>query len=129
MKLSHTLLVVVLLLASCGGRTQAPVIENPYAVQMQELTSNGVLAMQRERWVAAEHSFVRALQAAELTADPALIAHAWYNLGMAYAERGDKPNALEWLEKFVASAHSKEDAARITTAEVKILELKAENEL
>ncbi len=76
------------LLAACGGRAQAPVVENPYEGLMQELTTNGVLAMQRERWVAAEHSFVRALQAAQLTADPALIAHAWYNLGMAYVAQG-----------------------------------------
>lgn len=80
--------LLLLGLAACGGRTQAPVIENPYEGLMQELTTNGVLAMQRERWVAAEHAFVRALQAAQLTADPTLIAHAWYNLGMAYVAQG-----------------------------------------
>jgi len=79
---------LLLLLSGCGGNTKPPVVENPYEQQMQELTSNGVLAMRRESWVAAEHSFTRALQAAQLTADPVLIAHAWYNLGMAYVAEG-----------------------------------------
>jgi len=79
---------LLLLLAACGGRSQPLQVENPYAEQMAELTSNGVLAIQRERWDAAEHSFARALQAARLTGDPALITHAWYNLGMAYVAQG-----------------------------------------
>lgn len=93
------LLATLLLLTACGGGSREPTVENPYESLMQELTSNGVLAMQRERWEAAEHSFVRALQAAQLTADPALIAHAWYNLGIAYMAEGRMKEADQALHQ------------------------------
>lgn len=104
-----------LLLTACGGRTQAPVIENPYVIQMEELTDNGVVAMRRERWTAAEHSFTRALQAAQLAADPALIAHAWYNLAMAYAAQGrleEADGALQQAEAQATRHHLPVELAR-----------------
>jgi len=81
--------LLLLLLAACGGGAKQTVIENPYAEKMKELSRNGVAAMEKERWEIAETSFDRALQAAQLANDPALIARAWYNLGMLHVSAGE----------------------------------------
>ena len=84
-----TVALLLLLLAACGGGAKQTVVENPYAEKMKELSRNGVAAMQKERWKIAETSFDRALQAAQLANDPALIARAWYNLGMLHVSAGE----------------------------------------
>lgn len=80
-------MVVVLLLASCGG-SHKEVVENPYSNRMKELTRTGVDAMQRERWQVAGSLFERALQAAQLANDQDLIGQAWYNLGVLHISAG-----------------------------------------
>lgn len=77
-----------LLLISCAGSGagKPPEIINPYIGKAQVHTSNGISALQQERWEAAERSFSRALVAAQLADAPKLIARAWYNL--ATAQRG-----------------------------------------
>jgi tetratricopeptide (TPR) repeat protein len=82
------LLSVALMLAACGGSGQKNIIENPYAERMKELSRNGVIAMQRERWLPAQNLFERALEAAQLANDPVLIAQAWYNLGSLHLSSG-----------------------------------------
>ena len=89
MKLHWSVALLLLLLTACGGGGKQVVVENPYAEKMKELSRNGVAAMQRERWEIAETSFDRALQAAQLANDPALIARAWYNLGMLEVSEGE----------------------------------------
>lgn len=76
-----TVVVVLLMLVACGGSGQKFAVENPYAERMKELSRNGVLAMQRERWSVAEKLFDRALQAAQLAHDSDLVARAGITLG------------------------------------------------
>ena len=83
-----TFLSVTLMLAACGGSGQKNIVENPYAERMKELSRNGVVAMQRERWLPAQNLFERALEAAQLANDPVLVAQAWYNLGSLYLSSG-----------------------------------------
>ncbi|MCF7820925.1 MAG: hypothetical protein K9M17_00625 [Mariprofundaceae bacterium] len=82
-------LAAMLMLAACGSSGQKNPVENPYTERMKELSSNGVAAMQRERWLVAERLLERALQAAQLANDPDLIATAWYNLGTLHVSAGD----------------------------------------
>jgi len=92
-------LVVMLLLTACGGGGNREVIENPYAEKMKLLSRNGVAAMQKERWKIAESSFDRALLAAQLANDPALIARAWYNLGMLHVSAGELEKGTVTLKR------------------------------
>ena len=98
-----TLLLVTLMLAACGGSGQKNMVENPYAERMKELTRNGVVAMQRERWLPAQNLFERALQTAQLSNHPLLIAQAWYNLGTLHLSSGH---------------HEKGEAALLKSAEI-----------
>jgi len=110
MRLSVVLLLL-LLQASCGGGSGSSggsgkaVVENPYREKMKELSRNGVAAMQKERWAIAEKSFDRALQAAQLSNDPALIARAWYNLGMLHVSSGALKRGESALESGMAIAN------------------------
>jgi len=101
------LLASVLMLASCGGSGQKNIVDNPYAERMKELSRNGVVAMQRERWLPAQNLFDRALQAAQLANDPVLIAQAWYNLGSLHLSSGsdDKGEAALRQAAEVAGEH------------------------
>ena len=74
-----------LLLLSCAATTGSKTAElsNPYILQAENHTSNGMAAMQQERWDAAIRSFSRALTAAQLADDSALITRSWYNLAAA----------------------------------------------
>ena len=92
-------LSVVLMLAACGGSGQKNLVENPYAERMKELSRNGVVAMQRERWLPAQNLFERALQAAQLSNHPLLIAQAWYNLGMLHLSSGNDEKGEVALKK------------------------------
>ena len=103
-------LAAVLMLAACGGSGQKNSVENPYAERMKELSSNGVAAMQRERWLVAERLFERALKAAQLANDPDLVASAWYNLGMLHVSAGDDQKGEAALKRAfsVAEQHQLE---------------------
>ncbi len=96
--------VVLFVLASCGGGSQKQVVENPYAERMKELSRNGVIAMQSERWLSAEKLFERALQGAQLANDPALIAQAWYNLGVMHISSGQAERGHADLARSVSIA-------------------------
>lgn len=88
------LLFILLLLSACGGGHQAAEdISNPYAERMRELSRNGIIAMQRERWDLAERSFDRSLTAARLANDRVLIAQALYNLGILYSAKRELEKA------------------------------------
>ncbi len=103
-------LATILMLAACGSSGHKNMVENPYAERMKELSSNGVAAMQRERWLVAERLFERALQAAQLANDPKLIARAWYNLGMLHVSAGDDQKGEAALKRAssVAEQHQLE---------------------
>jgi tetratricopeptide (TPR) repeat protein len=103
-------LATLLLLAACGSSGQKNIVENPYAERMKELSSNGVAAMQRERWLVAERLFERALQAAQLANDPNLLTRAWYNLGMLHVSAGDNQKGEAALKRAfsVAEQHQLE---------------------
>jgi len=101
-------ILVLLLLAGCGGSSGKVAVDNPYTEKMKELSRNGVAAMQKERWAIAEKSFDRALQAAQLSNEPALIARAWYNLGMLHVSSGALKRGESALEKAMAVAKQHE---------------------
>jgi tetratricopeptide (TPR) repeat protein len=103
-------LAAMLMLAGCGSSGQKNIVENPYAERMKELSSNGVAAMQRERWLVAEKLFERALQAAQLANDPDLVTSAWYNLGMLHVSTGDDQKGEAALKRAfsVAEQHQLE---------------------
>ncbi len=58
--------------------------ENPYLVSSRSLAENGLAALRRERWAAAEQAFQQSLQAAELADDMPQVIVAWYRLGVLY---------------------------------------------
>lgn len=93
------LIILTLLLAACGGGKHLDEVSNPYADRMRELSKNGVIAMQRERWDIATRSFERALNAAKLANDRALVAQAWYNLGVVHSAVGEYAKAEEALHQ------------------------------
>lgn len=97
-------LLVVLMLAGCGGSGQKSMVENPYAERMKELSRNGVVAMQRERWLPAQNLFERALQAAQLSNQPLLVAQAWYNLGTLHLSAGHDEKGEIALKKAASVA-------------------------
>lgn len=88
--------IILLLLSGCGGGSRQPEpVTNPYVDRVQTLHASGVAMLQRERWIAAEKTFGRALVAAQLADDSALIARSWYNLGVVHAARGSRQKAEE----------------------------------
>jgi len=87
--------MLLLLLSGCGGGHQAEPVTNPYVDRVQTLHASGVAMLQRERWISAEKTFGRALVAAQLADDSALIARSWYNLGVVRAARGNRQEAEE----------------------------------
>ncbi len=104
MRITHGL-ILALLLAGCGGGGRQEV-GNPYLERAHDFSSDGMAYMQRERWQAAERAFGRALRAAQLADDAALVRLAWYNLGVVRAAM-DK-----WQEAEEAYARSMQLAAR-----------------
>lgn len=88
----HTLLLAAatLLLLSCAAATgnKTEELSNPYILKAENHTGNGMAAMQQERWDAAIRSFARALTAAQLADDTAVVTHSWYNLASAQSSAG-----------------------------------------
>ncbi|MFC1536375.1 tetratricopeptide repeat protein [Pseudomonadota bacterium] len=111
-------LTALLMLVACGSSGQKNSVENPYAERMKDLSSNGVAAMQRERWSVAEKLFERALQAAQLANDPDLIASAWYNLGMLHVSAGNDKKGEAALER--ASSVSEQHQLEVTNMRARV---------
>jgi len=86
-------LVLLLALAACSG-SHAPQPENLYREKARDFTADGMAAMQRERWQAAERAFSRSLRAAQLADDEALVRLSWYNIGIVREAMG-RPEAEE----------------------------------
>ncbi|MDX8402624.1 MAG: hypothetical protein R8K47_08335 [Mariprofundaceae bacterium] len=102
-------LLAALTLAGCGGGKAAHV-ENPYVQRGHDFFADGLEAMRRERWVAAERAFSRALLAAQLADDPAMVRRAWYDLGMARRAAGHRQEAAEALARAAVLARRQGDA-------------------
>jgi len=85
--------LAALLLTACGGGARHATVDNPYLEKSRHSTQSGMNAMQDGRWRYARISFTRALTAAQLTDSPALVARAWYNLGMARRSDGQTETA------------------------------------
>jgi tetratricopeptide (TPR) repeat protein len=113
----QALLVLMLTtaIASCGGGHRKPVVvENPYTSRVQDLTNNGKIAMQQENWQAAERSFLRALQAAQLADNTSLVSQSWYNLGVARAAMGLRLEAEDAYSRAIRLAgRHKHDVMRM----------------
>ncbi|MDX8396126.1 MAG: tetratricopeptide repeat protein [Mariprofundaceae bacterium] len=100
-------MLLLLLLGACGGNIDKPaVIKNPYAEQMKIFSRNGADAMRRERWVSAQSSFERALDAARLAHNSRLLATAWYNLGILHVAAAHPSLAEPSLKEAKTVAHS-----------------------
>lgn len=98
-------LTLTIVMTSCGGGHRKPVaIENPYASRAQDFINNGKIAMQQERWQAAEQSFSRALMAAQLADNTPLISQSWYNMGVARAAMRHKLKAEDAYNKAIGLA-------------------------
>lgn len=105
-------------MSACGGSRAVPKVENPYIVKARQLSKNGMEAMRFERWNAAELAFARALKAAELADEPAMVVQAWYNLGVVRV-RQNKAQAtatLEQARKLAEQNHLQEMAIRAKLA-------------
>ncbi len=98
-----TLFLVVVMLSACGGSNK-PKIVNPYTEVARSHATEGVIAMQRERWVFAETLFERSLAAAQLADEPELIINAWYNLGTTRAAMGKRKEAQEAFSQVISMA-------------------------
>jgi len=96
-----------LLLLSCASATSSKPVElnNPYIVSAENHTGNGMASMQKERWDAAIHSFSRALTAAQLADEPALITGSWYNLAAAQSRAGLTAKAENAYTQAIALSH------------------------
>jgi tetratricopeptide (TPR) repeat protein len=98
-------LLLTVVMTSCGGGHRKPVvIENPYASRAQDFINNGKIAMQRERWKAAEQSFSRALMAAQMADNTPLISQSWYNLGVARAAMRNQLQAEDAYNRAIGLA-------------------------
>ncbi|ATX78736.1 Tetratricopeptide repeat-containing protein [Mariprofundus aestuarium] len=110
---TYALLVaaISLLLTSCisSGSSKTPEINNPYILKAENHTSNGIEAMQQERWNAAERSFSRALSASQLADDTRLITRSWYNLATAYSGANDLTKAAAAYEQAIKLAQRNHD--------------------
>jgi tetratricopeptide (TPR) repeat protein len=96
------LLLLAVAMASCsGGHRKPAVVENPYASRAQDFINNGKFAMQQERWQVAELSFSRALLAAQLADNTALVSQSWYNMGMVRAAMGLQLKAEDAYNKAI----------------------------
>jgi len=101
--LRTTGLIVLLLLAACAHRNEAPDVQvnNPWQKKAESLARSGLGAMDRGQWSVAGMMFERSLQAATLASDDQLIALGWYNLGRARASAGNTDSARHaYLQAF-----------------------------
>lgn len=89
--------VVAPLLFSCASsntNSKTAGLQNPYILKATNHTSNGMAAMQKERWEAAIRSFERALTSSQLADHMQLTIQSWYNLANAYSS-AQKPEKAE----------------------------------
>ena len=114
----YVVIVLLSLLAACGGSSHKDVVENPYSDRMRELTRTGVDAMQRERWQVAESLFERALQAAQLANDQELIGQAWYNLGVLHISSGEEEKGESELMRAASVAQRHQQEVTLVRARV-----------
>ncbi|ATX82821.1 Tetratricopeptide repeat-containing protein [Mariprofundus ferrinatatus] len=108
--------ILSLLLLSCGasGPKKPPEVVNPYTIQAETHTGNGLAAMQKERWDAAERSFSRALAASQLADDSPLIRRSWYNLGTALSGANNLARAEEAYSRAIElSANDHDEPMRL----------------
>jgi len=110
--LRATGLIVLLLLAACAHRSEAPSVQvnNPWQKKAESLARSGLGAMDRGQWSVAGMMFERSLQAATLASDDQLIALGWYNLGRARASAGNIASARHAYLQAVRQADAAGDA-------------------
>jgi len=126
------MMILPLCLSACGGADKvynANEAHNPYLSKTRNNTHNGMVAMQRKRWLLAEHSFSRALRAAQLSNDMPLIIGAWYNLANAQAAIGnlvEADNAFRHCIRLAERHHDKSMYLRSRLA-LALMHLKAES--
>ncbi|HKI62400.1 MAG TPA: tetratricopeptide repeat protein [Mariprofundaceae bacterium] len=107
-RLICAILVLLPLFAACSGKS-ANLVENPYLERARNLSADGMAAMQRERWSAAERAFLRALQAAQLSDDTALVRLSWYNLGVVRTAMDHVDSAAEAFRRSMELAERQGD--------------------
>jgi len=100
---------VLSLFAGCSGKSSQNLVENPYLERARDLSLDGMAAMQRERWSAAERAFSRALLAAQLSDDAALVRLSWYNLGVVRSAMNQMDAATEAFRRSMALAERQGD--------------------
>lgn len=109
------LILTLALLTACASGHKKPEIKSPYVERVQTLTQAGIEAMQRGSWSYAENVFARALTAAQLADDPALVTSAWYNLGVAHLSNGHRQEgirALTQVEELAGRYHDRPNYLR-----------------
>lgn len=127
-----TKLLCALLLAapllSCGGGQSRPLPpENPYMVRTKAFTGGGMMALQQERWAAAEREFSQALLAAQLADHTGLINQSWYNIGVARAAMGKRMEAESAYRRAMelASRYADHELAMRARLAITLLQLRA----
>ncbi len=107
-------LLMLILLASCGGKQTHGVVDNPYLDRAHDFSMDGMASMQRERWSAAERAFSRALLAAQLSDDTRLVRQSWYNLGVVRSAMHHVDEAGEAFRRCIElSGRQGDDVMRI----------------
>jgi len=102
-------LMLLSLFSSCGGKSGQHAADNPYLERARAFSADGMAAMQRERWSAAEKAFSRALLAAQLSDDTALVRLSWYNLGVVRAAMDKEDTATEAFRRSITLSERQGD--------------------
>lgn len=125
MRLRAGALTACLLLLSACAAARPIVPENAYVEQAKRFTLSGGEALQRERWDAALRAYARALKAAQLADDAALVGQAWYNLGAVLAAAGRKEAARKALAAAAAWSRRRQDTTTNLRARLRLALLAA----
>ncbi len=113
-QLRCVLVLLVMLLAACGGKQNHGAVENPYLEKAHAFSADGMAAMRRERWNAAERGFSRALLAAQLADNAVLVRLSWYNLGVVRSAMQHAEEAEDAFRRCITlSRRQGDDAMRI----------------